>query len=100
MTQGKLGKSMGITASAVTNWEKGKTKPGHADLVRLADFFNVTTDELLGRKSLGNHTKVLTDPTLRELRRQLEGIVCSVQEFLERIRRLERKPYSANKKRR
>ncbi len=50
ITQDELAAQMGVTAAAVSKWENGYTLPDILMLCALADYFEVTTDELLGRK--------------------------------------------------
>lgn len=50
ITQEELGKALGVTAQAVSNWECGGT-PDAELLPYIADYFNVTLDELFGRTS-------------------------------------------------
>lgn len=49
VTQDALAAELGVTAAAVSKWENGYTLPDILMLYALADFFQVTTDELLGR---------------------------------------------------
>lgn len=49
VTQEELAAELGVTAAAVSKWENGYTMPDILMLCALADFFAVTTDELLGR---------------------------------------------------
>ena len=49
ITQDALAAELGVTAAAVSKWEKGYTLPDILMLCALADYFEVTTDELLGR---------------------------------------------------
>ena len=49
ITQETLAAELGVTAAAVSKWEKGYTLPDILMLCALADFFEVTADELLGR---------------------------------------------------
>ena len=51
VTQEELAAELGVTAAAVSKWENGYTLPDILMLCALADFFAVTTDELLGRTS-------------------------------------------------
>ena len=51
ITQEVLAAELGVTAAAVSKWEKGYTLPDILMLCALADFFQVTTDELLGRNA-------------------------------------------------
>ena len=49
VTQEELAAQLGVTAAAVSKWEKGATLPDVLMLCDLADFFGVTADDLLGR---------------------------------------------------
>ena len=49
ITQEELAAELGVTAAAVSKWENGYTLPDILMLCALADYFEVTTDELLGR---------------------------------------------------
>lgn len=47
LTQEKVAKALGIDQSAVSQWETGKTAPRAGLLVKLADMYGCTVDELL-----------------------------------------------------
>lgn len=47
ISQGQLAKSVGVSPGNVSDWEVGKTKPGHVALAALARFFGVSADYLL-----------------------------------------------------
>ncbi len=49
ITQELLAAELGVTAAAVSKWEKGYTLPDILMLCALADYFGVTTDDLLDR---------------------------------------------------
>ena len=49
VTQDEMAAELGVTAAAVSKWENGYTLPDILMLCALADYFEVTTDELLGR---------------------------------------------------
>lgn len=49
VTQEALAAELGVTAAAVSKWEKGSTLPDVLMVCTLADHFGITTDELLGR---------------------------------------------------
>ena len=51
ITQEELAAELGVTAAAVSKWENGYTLPDILMLCALADYFEVTTDELLGRNT-------------------------------------------------
>jgi transcriptional regulator with XRE-family HTH domain len=48
-TQDQVAKRLGCHESAVSRWESGSRFPTGEDLVSLADLFEVSTDDLLGR---------------------------------------------------
>lgn len=41
---------LGISKSTVSNWKKGGHTPHAAQLQKIADYFNVTVDSLLGKE--------------------------------------------------
>ena len=43
-------KKMGVTKQSVSNWENDNIMPSVEMLAKIADFFNVTADYLLGRE--------------------------------------------------
>ena len=47
--QAELAKTLDISVKTVSHWETGYTEPSIAQVMRLADDFDVTTDELVGR---------------------------------------------------
>ena len=50
MSQQKLADVLQVAQATVASWEVGRTEPSHAALKNIADYFNVTTDYLLGRE--------------------------------------------------
>ena len=61
ITQDALAAELGVTAAAVSKWEKGYTLPDILMLCALADYFDVTTDELLGRDPVKKQAIVVTE---------------------------------------
>jgi transcriptional regulator with XRE-family HTH domain len=50
ITQSQLGEYLGAKKSAISLWESGKRQPDQETLVRIATYFDVTVDYLLGRE--------------------------------------------------
>ncbi|MCC4121164.1 helix-turn-helix domain-containing protein [Lactococcus lactis] len=50
LTQKELAENVGVQQGAINKWESGKTEPNIEILGRLADYFDVSIDYLLGRK--------------------------------------------------
>ena len=54
ISQSQLAHDIGITQVCLCRYESGKRKTPLPILVKIADYFNVTTDELLGRNTNEN----------------------------------------------
>ncbi len=50
LTHYAVWKATGVSQSSLSDWKKGKGTPGAASLVKIADFFGVTVDALMGRE--------------------------------------------------
>ena len=73
MTQEELAEKLGVTPQAVSKWETDNSYPDIDLLVEIADLFNCTVDELLGRKN--NETKVLPE----EMRKNINKMLLKVR---------------------
>ncbi|MCL2556742.1 MAG: helix-turn-helix domain-containing protein [Firmicutes bacterium] len=49
-SQRDLSKEISIPQSTIANWESGRFEPSFDTLIKIADYFDVTTDYLLGRE--------------------------------------------------
>ena len=49
LTQKELADSTSLSEIGVQSYERRRRKPAHDAIISLADFFNVSTDYLLGR---------------------------------------------------
>lgn len=52
LTQMQLAKAIGVGQSSVSDWLNGKKEPSIESLWKLADFFDVSVDYLIGRKEI------------------------------------------------
>ena len=57
MSQSELGKFIGVSQTTVTAWENGRAEPSSSYVAKLATFFNVSTDYLLGRDTKEDNLK-------------------------------------------
>lgn len=55
ITQADLARLLGVTQQAVAKWENEKAEPDNDTLIKLADYFHVSTDYILGRKSTSDN---------------------------------------------
>jgi len=51
LSQNSLAALLNIKQANVSRWESGKQEPTASNILLIANFFNVTTDYLLGREN-------------------------------------------------
>jgi len=73
MSQEELAGALNIHQTAVSQWETGKTSPDMSVIPALSEFFNVTSDYLLG---ISLHKK---EPTPRD------GMAQEILDMLEKV---------------
>lgn len=64
ISQKNLADVMGVSQQTIGSWETGRTQPDQVSLNKLADFFGVSTDYLLGRACYTDTTKILNTMSL------------------------------------
>lgn len=52
ISQKEIGRAIGVSAQVISSWEKGRA-PSMENLWKLADFYGVSVDELIGREVPG-----------------------------------------------
>ena len=52
LTQMQLAKAIGVGQSSISDWLNSKSEPSVENLWKLADFFDVSVDYLIGRKEI------------------------------------------------
>ena len=57
ITQSELAKFANVTQQTVGAWERGKASPGAEIITKLSNFFNVSTDYLLGQTDVRKSQK-------------------------------------------
>ena len=81
LNQVELGKRLGVTKSCICNWENDNAQPSVEMLVRLASFFSVSTDYMLGFEP-GEYIDVTGLP---------DDVVAHVRQIVEDLRAAESK---------
>ena len=80
VTQAEIANFLGVTPKAVNFYELGEREPNLKNLVRLADYFGVSTDELLGRNRGSGEIAIKMDSlekriaTIEEVQDHLIGL--------------------------
>ena len=71
----ELAKSLGTTYSTLGMYEQNRRRPDNEMLIKIADYFSVTTDQLLGRIDFDKPVKYL------KLCRKAESLNVSEEEL-------------------
>ncbi|WP_121639516.1 helix-turn-helix domain-containing protein [Virgibacillus sp. Bac330] len=80
ITQEELGKKVNVTKVSISGYENGHRTPDTETLQKLADFFEVTTDYLLGRSDESNpHWNELTEKDEKDIAKRMEKIKEDLQ---------------------
>lgn len=74
LTQSGLAKQVGTLQRNVSNWENGVNEPDCATLLKLAELFKISLDELFGREQVGEAYK------LHGIDRQLIDVILQLNE--------------------
>ena len=69
LRQSDLAEATGIDQRTISNYETGKTNPDSDALIKLADFFNVSIDYLVGRIPFDS----LADPNRAKLIQKIQN---------------------------
>lgn len=61
LTQETFAEKIGFSRTAISAWEIGRNEPSNADTIKIADFFNVSVDYLLGKSDVRNPEQIDSD---------------------------------------
>ena len=74
LRQSDLAEATGIDQRTISNYETGKTKPDSDALIKLADFFNVSIDYLVGRIPFNTPSDPNRIKLIRKIQKDLEKL--------------------------
>ena len=76
LNQVEMAEILGVTKQSVSNWENENIMPSIDMLVKIAEFFRVSTDYLLGLNENHNlNTDGLTEPQIAHIQTLIDDIV-------------------------
>lgn len=79
LNQKQLGSIIGVAQNTISNWETGKREPDHESLKKMADFFGVSVDCLLGRDEKKPPTKIDEGQLDEQLIQRLRSLTAEEQ---------------------
>lgn len=74
LTQIEFAKVFSISAGAIAMWETGKREPDNSTMSKIADYFGVTVDYLLGREPIENEVDLDDNYPVPILGRVVAGV--------------------------
>ncbi len=74
LRQYDLAQATGIDQRTISNYETGKTKPDSDALIKLADFFDVSIDYLVGRISFNTPSDPNRAKLIQKIQNDLEKL--------------------------
>lgn len=84
ISQQKLANELKVSQSTVGMWENGKNKPEFDTLIKIADYFNVSVDYLLGKSE---NKKMPADENISELDKKLINLLLDLSpDEIQRVR--------------
>ena len=78
LRQSDVAKATFIDQKTLSNYETGKTNPDSYTLIRLADFFNVSIDYLVGRTDVNIRSKSDIKAEIDAIQKRLDHIKSSL----------------------
>ncbi|HPF29444.1 MAG TPA: helix-turn-helix transcriptional regulator [Lachnospiraceae bacterium] len=66
LTQRELGQDLGLSTSAISNYERGRHEPDYSIVLKIADYYDVSLDYLFGRTTILFPLDNLDDKLLRD----------------------------------
>jgi len=83
-TQGKLADAIGVKRQSIGQWKDGTTTPDVISLRKIAEYYDVSADYLIGLKD----TPEKTDELLAEKIKELESQIIEIAEINNRLSRI------------
>lgn len=85
LTQQQLADQLGITRGTLSMYEIGKREPDFATTQKIADFFGVSIDWLLGKDEISISTKQSIENFVYRVKQQREKLGISIPDFAKLI---------------
>lgn len=82
LTQSELANKLNITRSSLSLYELGKRTPDFNTLSKIADFFNVSADYLLGRTNVRNNVETFVAHTDDDLSDEAKAELENFKDYL------------------
>ena len=78
LTQEELAEKLFVSRTAISKWESGRGYPSIDSLKAIAEFFNITIDELIG----GEEMVTLAEQDIKESGKKYTALICGILDCL------------------
>lgn len=93
LSQQQLGEAMNVTKVSISGYETGNRRPDTDTLQRLADYFHVSTDYLLGRSTIMEyHASYASTEPLQEITEDDIAVLQQLQTYPVMYQKLKKEP--------
>ena len=89
ITQKELAEHVGVRPQTVSLYLKGETAPSPKILLKMADYFCVSTDYLLTGQDGKQSGKAITIGSLRDIQKQVREIMCQTNTLIAELEEIE-----------
>lgn len=86
LKQSDVAKAIGIDQRTLSNYETGKTNPDSYAIIKLAEFFNVSADYLLGIDNIGARSKRAAD--IKRMERRIIEMRAALDEISDTLKKI------------
>lgn len=86
LKQSDLAEAVGISQKTLSNYETGKTNPDSYSIIKLAEFFNVSADYLLGIDNIGTRNRRAAD--IKRIEKKIMEIRVALDEISDIVKKL------------
>lgn len=81
LTQEDVAKLIGIDQRTLSNYENGRTNPDSFVIVKLADFYGVSADYLIGRETAHTTQISLIQDKLAKIQKELSDVLEEIKKL-------------------
>lgn len=86
LKQSDVAKAIGIDQRTLSNYELGKTNPDSYAIIKLAEYFNVSADYLLGIENAG--TKSRRAANIKRMEKRITEIQAALDEISDIVKKM------------
>lgn len=86
LKQSDLAKAVGIAQRTLSNYETGKTNPDSYAIIKLAEYFNVSADYLLGIENAGSKRRRAVN--IKRMEKKISEMQAALNEISDILKKM------------